>query len=1001
MTTNDDPKLGLDATLVSGETIASAPSTDAAGIEIAVGTTIGRYRVVARLGSGAMGVVVSAFDATLDRKVALKLVRSATAGEVGQQRLLREAQAMARLSHPNVVTVFEAGMYGEGVFVAMEYIAGATLGEWLASGRRSRQEILAVFIGAGQGLAAAHHAGIVHRDFKPANVLVSAGGRARVADFGLATSPSERAKTDPPLGTSIERPLEMTTTGTVMGTPAYMAPEQHRGEHADARADQFALCVALYEALYGELPFGDGRDRSAYVAALLRGRVREPRAGNDVPAWLRRVLVRGMSASASARYPSIEILLSELARDPARRARQIALAGGVVAVIAGLGVYALTRSGGDAADPCATAEAPFASLWNTSDRAQLEAAFHASGSPLAATTFPKLAALFDRRAAALRTARREACVATAVRHDQSADLLDRRMQCLDQRGDELASLVAVLADKPTVAAVEKSISAVVALAPVEACAERDVLLAAFPPPATAELRTRVATIERAIDRAQALTRTGRMPDAAIALKSVLVEADDVGYPPLTARAHYAAADNEAGAGTATAAIADFRHTAELAAAAHDDEMLADVWIRAYSLVGFDLRRVDDAKALEPTIVAALARAGRPARLRGMYDNARGGVAFAAGNYGEAAELWHTTARELAADPGSARIAANALANAGSALESAGRLPEARDALQTALGQELELFGPQHPAVAATHHQLGSVLDALGDLPGALEHFRAAKAISEVVRPGVGAASEMVSIGVTLNELEQPQQALDQQLPAIALLENDPDAKPELANAVLDAGVSYMKLGKLTESSAMLKRALDMTIAIYGPDHPETATVLDHLAQNEEAAERYPQAEAAFRRALAIRRAAFGPTHPDVLANEAAVARILTNRDKPRDALAMVDKALADAATGEPVSIAVSVALLHETRGLADEALGDSDARIRDFKAERDALLAGKRNHMAVWATYELADAQWSVARHAEAIATMKAAYRDAQAETPRDEPLVAKLRAWLDAHPKP
>ena len=1001
MTTNDDPKLGFDATLVSGDTVASAPSTGTVGIEIAPGTTIGRYRVLAPLGSGAMGVVVSAFDATLDRKVALKLVRSAAAGEVGQQRLLREAQAMARLSHPNVVTVFEAGMHGDGVFIAMEYIAGATLGEWLATGRRSRQEILAIFTAAGQGLAAAHHAGIVHRDFKPANVLVSAEGRARVADFGLATSPSERAPTHPPLGTSIERPLEMTTTGTVMGTPAYMAPEQHRGEQADTRADQFALCVALYEALYRELPFGDGRDRSAYVDALLGGRVREPRAGSDVPAWLRRVLVRGMSASASARYPSIELLLAELARDPARRARQIALAGGVVAVIAGLGVYALTRSGGDAVDPCATADAPFAALWNAADRARLESAFRASGSPMAATTFPRVAALFDRRAGALRTARREACVATAVRHDQSADLLDRRMQCLDERGDELASLVAVLTDKPTVAAVEKSIGAAAALAPVEDCAERDVLLSAFPPPATAELRARVATVERSLDRAHALENTGKVPDAAIALKSVLVEADAIGYPPLTARAHYGAAANEADSGAYTAAVADFRHTAELAAAAHDDALLAEVWIRVFALVGFELRKADDAKALEPTIVAALTRAGRPARLRGIYDNARGAVAFSAGNYGEAGELWQTAARELASDPGSVRLAANALSNAGTALESSGRLAEARDVLQTALVQELELLGPQHPALASTHHQLGSVLDALGDLQGALEQFRAAKAISEVVRPGVGAAADMISLGVTLNELEQPQQALDQQLPALALLEHDADAKPQLANALLDVGVSYLRLGKLTESSAMLKRALDLAISVYGPDHPETAKILDNLAQNEEQAKRYPQAEAAFRRALAIRRAAFGPAHPDVLASEAAVARTLINRHKPRDALAIVDKALADAATGDPVSVAVSVALLHETRGLVDAALGDSGARIRDITAERDALVAGKRGLMAVWATQELGEAQWNVGRHAEAIATIEAAYRDAQAETPRDEPLVAKLRKWLDAHPKP
>src|SRR5262249_44441738 len=177
--------------------------------------TIGRYVVLDRLGSGTMGVVVSAIDPTLDRRVAIKLVRAEQTGTtVGRQRLLREAQAMARLAHPNVVTVFEVGEYAERVFLAMEYIRGSTLGAWLAHPGRTQREIVGAFLAAGRGLAAAHRAGIVHRDFKPANVLVDTDGRVRVADFGLATAPETRghstqiAAVDP-------GDLSMTATGAI------------------------------------------------------------------------------------------------------------------------------------------------------------------------------------------------------------------------------------------------------------------------------------------------------------------------------------------------------------------------------------------------------------------------------------------------------------------------------------------------------------------------------------------------------------------------------------------------------------------------------------------------------------------------------------------------------------------------------------------------------------------------------------------------------------------
>ncbi|MBA3462537.1 MAG: serine/threonine protein kinase, partial [Deltaproteobacteria bacterium] len=222
-----------------------------------IGDRVGRYLILSTLGTGGMGVVFSAYDPQLDRKVALKLLRSGLqlATKDAQKRLRREAQAIAQLSHPNVVGVYDVGTDGGDLYIAMELVEGETLGQWLRSYPRTWREIIDVFLQAAKGLVAAHGVGLLHRDFKPDNVLVGGDGRVRVTDFGLARSllvldeESARGQTTPHLPAALSSSL--TATGTVLGTPRYMPPEQLTGPDIDARADQFSFCVALYEALYG------------------------------------------------------------------------------------------------------------------------------------------------------------------------------------------------------------------------------------------------------------------------------------------------------------------------------------------------------------------------------------------------------------------------------------------------------------------------------------------------------------------------------------------------------------------------------------------------------------------------------------------------------------------------------------------------------------------------------------------------------------------------------
>lgn len=303
--------------------------------------TIGRYEVLGRIGSGGMGVIYAALDKSLGRKVAVKLLNP-TGGQHrdARERLLREAQALARLSHPSVVHVYEVGEYEDQVFVAMEFVEGTTLRQWQSSAERSWRSILAAYKAAAEGLAAGHGAGIVHRDFKPDNVLVRLDGEVRVIDFGLARTEAEVPRSSGETGKlPVDSDLALTKTGTLMGTPAYMAPEQYKGDTADARTDQFAFCVALYEALYGYRPFA-GTTIHRLAANVLRGNVESPPRYTDVPERMMRVLLRGLEVDPIERYDDMGALLSDL---PSERSRVWLVLLGVLGVLV---VIAAAAAGG-------------------------------------------------------------------------------------------------------------------------------------------------------------------------------------------------------------------------------------------------------------------------------------------------------------------------------------------------------------------------------------------------------------------------------------------------------------------------------------------------------------------------------------------------------------------------------------------------------------------------------------------------------------------------------
>ncbi len=334
---------------------ASARPGEMGAEELETGARIGRYVVIDRVGVGAMGVVYGAYDPELDRKVALKLLKPGQgAKETARARLLREAKAMARLSHPNVVAVHDVGVVDNQVFLAMEFLSGGTIKNWLAEETRPWREILAVFTAAGRGLAAAHAAGLVHRDFKPDNVLLDKEGRPRVVDFGIAresgadadgdeSSVAERSGEGSPAQLDAAARLRessgsnqpfvtLTKTGALIGTPAYMAPEQFMGQRGDEKSDQFSFCVALYEALYGERPFA-GDDVLSISVNVTQEQMRPLPRDRGVPAWIRRVIVRGVKLNPAQRWPSISSLIAALDDDPVAKLRRRLVVGGAVAAV--------------------------------------------------------------------------------------------------------------------------------------------------------------------------------------------------------------------------------------------------------------------------------------------------------------------------------------------------------------------------------------------------------------------------------------------------------------------------------------------------------------------------------------------------------------------------------------------------------------------------------------------------------------------------------------------
>ncbi len=528
-------------------------------------SVIGRYLVVERLGAGGMGIVYAAYDPELDRKIALKLLFSREASDAERHRLVREAKALAKLSHPNVVHVYDAGEHEGRVFVAMELVRGETLRAWVRSKKRTLRQVLAVCLEAGRGLAAAHAAGIVHRDFKPDNVLVGEDGRARVLDFGLARRVADDDETGPITPRRAWDPRgSVTRTGAVLGTPGYIAPEQLLGEPADVLGDQFSFCATVWEAITGTLPYPP----ELQAAPELPWKIEAPPRGS-MPRWVERVLRRGLGESG--RYPRLDELLRELARDPAQLRLRIV---GALVMVASVGAaFAIgTSSRGSALvdEVCTGGERALLEAWPLADREAAAAAVASIGTEYATLLSPLLQSRIDAHVGAWTTQHREACLAHR-RGEQSADLLDRRMTCL-QRSKRALATVGRLMREATEADLAGIMLAAGSLPDPQLCGDLEGLEPAIapPPPEARPIAERLAEV-------QTLAQAGHGKEANALVEAVVADARVVGHGPLLAEALATQGKIMIDVVGRGEAVAPLREAVEVAMRSGADEIVVDAW----------------------------------------------------------------------------------------------------------------------------------------------------------------------------------------------------------------------------------------------------------------------------------------------------------------------------------------------------------------------------------------------------------------------------------------
>jgi len=712
--------------------------------------TLGRYTVLGIVGKGAMGEVYAAYDPELDRKIAIKLLRVGaredSAVTEGRIRLMREAQAIAKLSHPNVVTVYDVGTFDDDVFIAMQFVDGHTLRYWVLAEPRAWPEVVKMFADAGRGLAAAHEKDLIHRDFKPDNVMVG-DGHVRVMDFGLARAALDPTRKPPapsvvpivgvgvgvgvadldstrvlgssppppitivPESTSEALSLELTQAGAVLGTPAYMSPEQFQGHAIDARSDQFSFCVALYEALYGERPF-TGTTLLDLMAGVLDGTVRPAPAASKVPSWVRKIVLRGLRVEPRDRWPSMTALLAELEKSR-RGAPRRRFASGAAAKLAGIWEAPARGRTGD-----------------TPVKAEVRRAFLATGKAYAAATFEKVRAILDRYAQSWTDMYVDACEGTHVRGEQSADVLDLRMAGLDECLDGLRALSQAFREA-NAEVIENAVTAANALGRVDRCADVELLRAAVRPPEDPAARAAVDRLRTQLAEVRVLHHVGRLNEALEAIGPLVDEVRRTDYAPLLAETLFELGNLHLEQRTAVLGAQFMEEALWTAELCRHDEVVAMAAAQLVYAMGDQMARFDAAEIWAQLAETRLRRMGGRDDLWGWLYNNRGAMRERQGRLQEAIEDARraVAAKEKFHGTDSTEVGLS-LGNIALYMTATGDLANALTYMQRGISAVEADAGPDHPRIGVLLSNYAEILNQLGRFPEAREMARRSLAIFE-------------------------------------------------------------------------------------------------------------------------------------------------------------------------------------------------------------------------------------------------------------------------------
>jgi tetratricopeptide (TPR) repeat protein len=945
--------LGMARTV--NEAVASEPPTS-----LARGASVGRYVILDLVGAGNMGVVYAAYDPELDRKVALKLLHTVApwavpAEEDLRKRLLREARAMARVSHPNVVSVYDAGIVGDRVFVAMEFVEGTTLRRWAREKPRAWREILSVFVAAGRGLAAAHAAGLVHRDFKPDNVLIGRDGRVCVGDFGLARAEAQESSS---FGAELmhsassgEGPVtELTRTGALIGTPAYMAPEQLRGEKADARADQFSFAVALYEVLSGSRPYaGDSVEEMSQ--AMRDGALPARTAAWSAPARVQRLLARALKIHPRDRYPSMGALLAALERRPALwRGAALIFAAAAVS----LGVFAYARH--DTRTSCAGGEEKLAGVWDAQRQEAIRSAFAATGKPYATDVWNGVQRTLDAYAQRWVAMHRDACEATHRREEQSEHLRDLRMQCLGERLARMKALADVLAradDK----VLSNAVQAAYALVDVTGCADARALTTGVPAPEES-IRPKVEALSERLSQANARLDAGKYADGLRIAAAVLEEAQPLGYRPLEAEAYWLKGELLHRTGDLPAAEATLLEAVRAADAARRDDLGAKGRIGLVKVVGIDRSKHAEGHLWARFADAAIERLGGDVRLRaqlqarvGLLFREEGRLAEAVSRVESAVSL---TEQALGTEHPEFAAALNTL---GTLFQDTGRFDEATRCYERTLTIQRKVLGPGHPAVAHPLNNLGVVFLVTAQSTKALSYFRQALAVWE---KALGpkhpyAATAHGNIAIAMRHLGRFREAIAEDKLALALREELLGREhPHIAASLQSLGNDYFQQGRYDTAGRYYERALAMLERLLGPENSNIANTLLSIGNLLLRRQQFAKARAVAERAQSLIEKSRGLRHPSLGEALTVIGRAYVGLGAPAAAIHPLERALSLRDTTQSFSLdlaetkfALARALwdsrrdparsLHLAREAAKELAKSLDANARD-RAEVNAWL---------------------------------------------------------------